>query len=617
MFLQRLLSSFALAILLTSPVLAQTPEDQSPLDQQEKQQKALELKKEVERKTLLLLDEVISSAATLKIPENRALVLSGAADLLWSRDEKRARSLFKDALNNLNSIAIRFDEKMSDEQRTAYWKLAQQRKEILQIIARHDADMALELLRASHSQTVPTHAAIKGSTQADEDLRLERSLAIQVAANDPKRALQMAEDGLSKGLSFELLSLLAHLNEKDREMAERFAGDIISKLHSENLATNQEAAWLAIMLLQMGVQTETDGPSLYQRSYSGGGNLPFKLSERQLSDLLEMVTAAALGGTPNTSLFSFLPMLMPEIEKLLPERVPALRRRMTESMRTLEPQERMYREYQELIQRGSVEALMEAAAKSTDKTREMLYEQAGWKAYSRGDAERARQIISDNVQDSATRDRILESFSQMAIWDSMRKENVDAVRQMLSHVKSKDERASVLAQLAWGAALKKDRKLALELLDEARQFVNLKPKDDAHLYTLLLVVRAYALVEPNKAFEMIESLVDQANELLAAASVLSGFLLPPGMFRKGELMLPPGYSQAGMQFRQYGKELAALALVNFERTKAAADKFQRNETRIMARLFIAQGVLSEQLGSGVALYEGGIMQRYGILGIRN
>ena len=65
-----------------------------------------------------------------------------------------------------------------------------------------------------------------------------------------------------------------------------------------------------------------------------------------------------------------------------------------------------------------------------------------------------------------------------------------------------------------------------------------------------------------------------------------------------------------MQFRQFGKELAALALLNFERTKAAADKFQRNEARIMARLFIAQGVLSERLGSGVALYENGVAVGY-------
>jgi hypothetical protein len=76
------------------------------------------------------------------------------------------------------------------------------------------------------------------------------------------------------------------------------------------------------------------------------------------------------------------------------------------------------------------------------------------------------------------------------------------------------------------------------------------------------------------------------------------------------MVLPPGYSNVSMRFRQFGKELGALALLNFERTKAAADKFQRNETRIMARLFIAQAVLAEQLGSGVAIYDGGVAVGY-------
>jgi hypothetical protein len=610
MFWQRLLSSFALIILLSAHALAQMPEDQSQPNQQEKQQKALELKKEVERKTLALLDEVIGSAVTLKVPENRALVLSSAADLLWTRDERRARSLFIDALNNLNSVAIRFDEKMSDEQRVSYSKLAQQRKEILQMIARRDADMALDLLRASRSQASPTGTTTKGSQQPDADLQLEQSLAIQVAANDPKRALQMAEDSLSKGLTPELLNLLAHLNNKDTEMAGRFASDIISKLHSENLATNQEAVWLAVLFLRMGIHPESNGPTLQISSYDGVRRSPFKLDEPQVRDLLDMVTAVAVGNSPNAGLFTLLSTLMPEIEKRLPERAPILRRRIAEYARTLDPQERMFMEYEELIQRGTIDALLEAAAKAPDKARTMLYEQAGWKALYQGDPERARQIIGDNIRDPASRDRILESFDQAAIWNSMRKEKLDEVRAMLARIKSKDQRASVLAQFALQAAIKKDRKLALELLDEARQLVNLKPKNDTQLYALLQVVRAYALVEPNRAFEMIEALVDQANELLSAASVLSGFLLPPGMFRKGEFMLAPGYTQASMQFRQFGKELAALALVNFERTKADADKFQRNETRIMARLFIAQGVLSEQLGSGVALYEQGIVLGY-------
>ncbi len=611
MIRQRLLSSFALTVLLLVPAQAQTPQDQSPIDQQQKQQKELEMKKELERKTFLLLDEVIGSAASLKLPENRALVLSSAADLLWPRDEKRARALFKDALNNLNSTAIRFNSKMTDEQRRAYQMYTQQRTEILQMIARRDIDLALELLRASRLPTVPVTAAGMETKLPDEDMRLEQSLAAQVAANDPKRALQMAEDSLAKGLSLDLLNLLAHLNDKDKELAGRFVGDIVSKLRSESLTTNPEAVWVAVMLLRMGIQPEDDGSGTYISFGSmSGGRTPLKLDERQIRDLLEMVTTVALGGTPRPAFFTFLPSLMPEIEKRMPERAPVLRRRIAEFVRTLDPPERMFIEHQELTQHGTIEAVLEAAAKAPDKARNMLYEQAAWKAMIKGETERARQIVNDNIRDSSTRDRILEGLDRMSLWDALRKDKLNEVRQRLARVKSKEERASILMQLALGAAMKKNGKLALEILNEALPLVNFKPKSDAELHTLLQVGRVYALIEPVKAFELIESLVDQANELLSAATVLSGFFLPGGVFKKGEMVLPPGYSNVSMRFRQLGKELATLALFNFERTKAAADKFQRNEARIMARLFIAQGVLSEQLGSGVALYGGGVAIGY-------
>jgi hypothetical protein len=607
MFWRRLLSCSVLIALLLTPMGAQTPEEQSALAGREKQQKEFELKKELERKTFALLEEIISGAATLKLPENRALVQSSAADLLWTRDEKRARALFREALDNLREAAPQMNARMSNEQRAAHQMFFHQRQELLQMVARRDADYALELMRATRTQVA---SSPPGSRQLDEETRLEQTLAIQIAVNDPKRALAMAEASLSKGLSFEVLNLLGQLNAKDKDLAKQLATDIISKLRSENLATNLEAAWLAVVFLRMGVRIEESG-AFFLANASGGANKPYTLDERQLRDLLEMVSAAALADSSNDIILTFLHQLMPEIEKYLPERAPALRRRIMASTRKLAPLERVHIEYQELIQRGTVDALLEAAAKAPEETRQMLYEQAAWKAlYKENDAERARRIINDHIRDSSTRERMLQDLDRVSLWQALREEKMAEVRQMLSRVKDKEQRASVLAQMAFLAATKKDKKLALQLLEEARPLISLKPKSDTQLYTLLQVVRVYAMVEPARAFEMIESLIDQANDLLSAASVLSGFFLPSGVFRKGEMVLPPGYSNVSVRFRQFGKELAALALLNFERTKAAADKLQRNEARIMARLFIAQGVLSEQLGSGIALHEGGVVIGY-------
>jgi hypothetical protein len=49
---------------------------------------------------------------------------------------------------------------------------------------------------------------------------------------------------------------------------------------------------------------------------------------------------------------------------------------------------------------------------------------------------------------------------------------------------------------------------------------------------------------------------------------------------------------------KYGQGVKAMANADFNRTKAAADRFQRPELRIMARLMLAQAVLRGEEEAG-------------------
>ena len=48
-----------------------------------------------------------------------------------------------------------------------------------------------------------------------------------------------------------------------------------------------------------------------------------------------------------------------------------------------------------------------------------------------------------------------------------------------------------------------------------------------------------------------------------------------------------------MVFR-YGKGVAALAKADFNRTRALAERFERNELRVLARLLIVKGIVTDQ-----------------------
>ncbi|MBC7912378.1 MAG: hypothetical protein H7Y30_17860, partial [Pyrinomonadaceae bacterium] len=217
MKLKSLLSSLLLTILLITQTLAQTP-PAAPLEKsKEEEEKA---QKELERKGLSLLEETLNSAQQLKLPENRAYIFAAAADLLWKHDEKRARVFFHEALTNL-AEAMK-STGVGNDFGASLWVFINQRQQIITKIARRDPQLALDLLQATRqafTDNLPSYARMM-----DQELMLEQTIAAEVAAKDPKRALQMAQESLAKGVSYQTLNLLRKLQQKDSDGAATFTG---------------------------------------------------------------------------------------------------------------------------------------------------------------------------------------------------------------------------------------------------------------------------------------------------------------------------------------------------------------------------------------------------------
>jgi hypothetical protein len=325
---------------------------------------------------------------------------------------------------------------------------------------------------------------------------------------------------------------------------------------------------------------------------------PLSFDEQAKRDLADGVTRAALDGTPQgNNIITMLRFLLPDLEKLVPERAEQLRKRMAEAQKTLDPETKKWLEYEPLLRDGTPEALLEAAPKVPFGLRNALYSTAASKLFQAGDTERARQIISENLS-GQEREQSLAMLDRRLIMRALEQGKVDEAKKLIARVQSTQARAAQLSLLAMWLMKKGERKMAVELMDETKKLVNTQPENQEEINTLLVVARAYAAVDPPRAFELIEPVVDQANDMISAAALLDRFGSGQGgLFRKGEMVLQPSFMAASNMFTQYGRELGALARTDFARTKSVADKFQRNEVRMMARLLIAQSILSDRLGA--------------------
>ena len=284
---------FTLALALGS--IGAVAQQTAPTPETEEQQKE---KTEREKKAFALLEQVVDEAQLLKLPENRIRLQINAAELLWQSNEGRARSLFSQAAGGVAEMVRSANTEIpiggrrgSNQTRTPI----QLRQELVLTVARHDAPFAYQMLAATR-QPAPA-ADPTGNIAVNVEDNLEQRLLAEVAALDPKLALQNAEQLLEKGQYPRSISeVLAQLQAKDKEGAAKLEDKLLKRLVSANILASSDAGSLALDLLQSGPRS------------SNSSKVSATVSKRQAQlapsgyvDLMGNVIDAALRATSQTS----------------------------------------------------------------------------------------------------------------------------------------------------------------------------------------------------------------------------------------------------------------------------------------------------------------------------
>lgn len=586
MFVKRFISLFMITALVALPALAQTPAPSetttatatTPAKTDKEQEE--EAQKKLTAQALELLDAVIKDSERLTLPQNRAYLNVTAAELIWPYDEQGARALFKNAMADLRAMMSEPDMEEMPRGYRQKMERAMLREKLLFAVARHDGRLAQTYL----AETRPTTQPKKDAPPYASEEEFEARLATVIAQNDPTQALDMARKTLAKGFSYNLPNLLLEIQKKDAEAAAQLAADMLTKLKTTTLTSNQEASNVAVRLLQMATEAPPQGKK----------DVKPLLSEQSLRELAELIVNAALNISTEVPGYVDYSSVMAQLEKYAPARAQQLKRKDTQN----EGEERegdegeQYVQYQKLMESGDVDALLAAAEKAEPGLREAYYRQAAFKLVNDGQSDRARQLITEHVTDADQRRTMLAELDKQTLAASASQGKLDETRRYLSRASTNEERIAALAQLATAVAQKGDRKVALQLLEEARTLSPGRARYSRQLLAQLQIARSYAAVDPAQSFAILEPSIDQLNELIAAGILLGEFFGEEEVIQNDELVIQPFVQMVESFQQQYGKDLSLLARANFTRTQDAAEKFQRYEVRLLARLLVAQSVLT-------------------------
>jgi hypothetical protein len=603
----RLLHS-ALALLVAAgaaaPVIAQELTLQAPVVQDaEEERKADE---ELVKKALTLLDELITESASLTGEENKNLALGIGIELLWKHDEKRARILVYQVMNQIIAQNVAYVQDL--EQRTGARSGQPRnpsgvRQQLINFLAGKDSKLALEFLRMT-KMPLPENRRHPGWNYQDQ--YLEGQLAARVAQNDPQIAMELAEEALKNGLNYQTLEILNSLRAKQPQLATKLSGEIISKLKSVDMLSSYDHLNIAFNMLAQLRNSVNPPPSqssspAAQAAFAprdSGQSAPPAEAQQHFRDLLGTITDVALkvstssllnqqGADITRNLFNQLQNYLPEIDKQFPSRSATLRAKVTQYSQALNnnPQQK----YVESIQGKSPQEIVEVASTAPQGVSESLYHEAFNRAMQKGDRETARKIARENISNPWQGSQMLANMDRQEAERLIQEGKFDEARSAVMQLGSDEDKVTTLARWAEAAIEKKDEKNARLLLDEARAIIGDQMQTRGQLEAQMAIANGYLNFDLDQSCAITEAAIDRLNKFIASALEYSSFM---------RARADDPDQSAGMISFTYtggvGRHTMLLARKDFDRAVGLLRKWQMNEVRIMMGLTMLRGVLGDQ-----------------------
>ena len=548
---------------------------------------------------LALLAEVEGIIAELHLPQSRIRAQVQVAQLLWDTDEKRALKYMTDAVTGFKELISNVETNGLEYTRN-YHVINSLRWEIVQVLTRRQPEMALSFIRTTPPLSDPYGNQRDVSTQ---EAAMELEIATQIALKDPKRTLEIARENLKSRMSSALVNTIYRLRQQSPEMAAELAGEIAAKLLNAKLVKNGDAAGLLMSLIQMSASPANQ---VSDNNTNGPSRRTPLLSEEQRRDLLQKAISEALAYKANPSVYTperdyawsllnGLKALGTEVETLMPGSIQTIDKRLKYFPGYTGPQIEALQEFHNTINNQNIplDEVIQTLSKAPKEYKDQLYIQLSNRALNSGDIARAKQIINDYVTTPYQRQQALYNLEMQEVNRAFGKGKIEEALKTIANLSSPKERAQMLMQMAGQIGPGYKRATALLLLDQARALLSpsAQAQDATQLQALLELAKAYSRYDGKRAFEIIDPLVDQFNDLSAAAKTLEGF--GGEFYDQGELIMQNGNFVATAA-AQLTAALATLAITNFDRAKLAADRIRLPEVRLRGYLDIAQQAIQPQ-----------------------
>ena len=591
---QKKIISLLLSVLLTFSTFAQTvSKSENP---------KTDISPEIREKALDLLNGLAREAEQFSLPLNRVDARIGVANLLWEKDEKAARAIFKNAVSDLNTILVRIppenaesDEEYNTERYLMVYDASNLRKELLIALAARDPKFALDALQSLSIKTA------EGKSIFEDDNALELELSAKIAANDPKQAYEIAKKNLENGLGGNIFATLESLYKKDAELGTKFAQDILSKIKRKDTVVNSLSDFAANAIsnrVKDDVQNPVSTVNVWEiqqyldsikklNKQAAKDKKPPVLSDGDMKDLVDVLAQRYI---KQEYLSAYeVSKVMPEITKYFPAAAQAIRRKMGQQETSMLNNLVKNQNFQNEIEDKTADEILRIIERKPIAERDEFYYQAAETAFNNGEIEKAKTFHA-KVKTKREYDYLDKGINDALPLVLAEKGDLREVRQALAKLKTPEEQIEVLAVLAMSVAKNGDKKTAFALINEARSVYSGRMKNRRNLNSVFQMAQAFSIIEPKQSFSLLEANTQFFNDVINAAILLDEFN-ESGAMDNDELRLDAVRRESFQNMPKGVELLKNLTATDFDRTISLAERFARSEVRFFARFRIAEALL--------------------------
>lgn len=572
---------------------------------------------EFEEKAYRLLSKTVDEAASLKLAENRIAVSIAAGSLFLEKDEKLARQIIRSAAAEFVALQSQSNFRFkADQPNYQVHFLNNLRGRLILSIPPKFAEFALEILLTTRSPELaenvrmyqqiteetgknPNLSDYKAETannlqNALYEIGIEQNIRLQIAKSDPQKWAETIREAFSKDLDTSgILNSLNELNKKDHDTAQKLLDEILGKLADADFSNSYGKAALTFAVYASFLHAQKTQKAAERTLNEKNKNLTFDEKSVRAIAANEIDYFSKEAETKDAGYFvqkaAYLKQILPERFRAIEKKYETARKNVyggyIESAETAE----------KLGDDPTLEQIIENSEKLDRYRKEKYYQNAVGKLLETESEEKIAAKL-ERIGDADDREKALDYLKSLAAKKNGEQNSLSQAMKAIGEIKSKNERIAALVNLAISYDQKKteeSRKIAQDLMDEARKSVKEIPETDTEYEAIFPVISGYAQIDPAKAFDLIAPIARQSNELIEAFVVYMNYQDKNFSIVKDREMIFAALDSYSYKAR-FGAIIRTLAQNDFERTENLVNNFQRQDARIMAKLVLAESILSKQ-----------------------